>query len=146
MRIIVFSIREIFLKVLTVLTTSDVNEYFINSRFLNPEPLLDEIKYTITDLSDLNLKALFLLKNLEIFSTFFIFLYNRPATMLMLFLNIKDFSPFGLLVDFNLITNGNGVFLNFKNIVSILVAEELFYLLRVYSIRRVGQLAYNKIE
>src|SRR6266536_2904353 len=89
MRIIVFSIREIFLKVLTVLTTSDVNEYFINNRFLNPEPFLDKIKYTMTDLFDFNLETLFLLEDFEIFFTFFIFLHNRPATMLIFFLILK---------------------------------------------------------
>ena len=115
-----------FLKVLAVLTTSDVNEYLINNRFLNPEPLLNKIKYTITDFSGLNLKAPFLPEDFKIFPTSFIFLYNRPATIPILFLNIKNFSPFNPLIDFNLITNGNGVFLNFKNIVSILIAEELF--------------------
>ena len=100
----------------------------------------------MTDLSGLNLEALFLSEDLKIFLTSFVFLHDRPTTMPMLFLNIKDFSPFGPLVDFNLITNGNGVFLNFENIASILIAEELFYLLRIYSIRRVGQLVHNKIE
>ncbi len=100
----------------------------------------------MTDLSGLNLKTLFFSEDLEIFPTSFIFLHNRPATMLMLFLNIKDFSLFDPLIDFNPVTNGNGVFLNFKNIVSISVAEELFYLLKICSIRRVGQLVYNKIK
>src|SRR6266536_2586657 len=135
-----------FLKVLAVLTTSDVNEYFINSRFLNPESLLNEVKYTMTDLSGLNLEALFLSEDLKIFLTSFVFLHDRPTTMPMLFLNIKDFSPFGPLVDFNQVTNANCVFLNFENIASILIAEELFYLLIIYSIRRVGQLVHNKIE
>src|SRR6266536_3422246 len=127
-----------FLKVLAVLTTSDVNECLINGRFLNPESLLDEVKCTMTDLFGLSLEALFLPEDLEIFLTFFIFLHDRPATMSMLFFSIEDFSPFGPLIDFNLVTNGNGVSLNFENIASILVAEELFYFLRVYSIRRVG--------
>ena len=135
-----------FLKILAVLTTSDVNEYLINSRFLNPESLLNEIKYTMTDLSGLSLESPFLSKNLKIFPTFFIFFYNRPATMLIFFFSIEDFNSFDFFIDFNLVTNGNGVFLNFKNIVSILVAEELFYLLRIYLIRRVGQLVYSKIE
>ena len=61
-----------FLKVLAVLTTSDVNECLINDRFLNPKPLLDKVKYIITDLSGLSLEVLFLLKDLKIFLTSFV--------------------------------------------------------------------------
>jgi len=100
----------------------------------------------MTNLSDLNLEALFFLEDFEIFPTSFIFFYDRPVTIPIFFFNIKDFSPFGLFVNFNLITNGNGVFLNFKNIASISVAEKLFYLFRIYLIRRVGQLVYSKIK
>ncbi len=74
-----------FFKVLTVLTTSDINEYFINHRFFNPKPLLDKVKYTMTDLSGLSLEILFFLEDLEIFLTSFVFFYDRPATMLMFF-------------------------------------------------------------